>query len=282
MKHRFKILLMLVIPAVFSLGAAAQSAPANHDGESHRGPPGGFTPPGHDARERRGPPGEDFIPPGQDPDFVPPGRNPDFIPPGQDPDFVPPGRVVAARMRGDDQPRFRGGPSGRRGMSSIARLTFTPRDPETGEPVEDREEGSWGLLIYRWIAPEFDFVFSGKELEPDSDWTLTYQPQDEGAEEGEFVVRGADGIICLGGGIVNEDGDLNFQDSVDIETDLPADGDANEDEAVLALVDSDDVDCESGEMLAWNPDAYLFGTQGMFYVRADEIPDDGEEQEEDD
>ncbi len=208
-----------------------------------------------------GPPDEPPGGPPDDPGGGPPWNN--FIPPGQDPDFVPPGRTVDGRMGGA---AGRGGPSGRAGFSSIARLTFAQLDPDTGEPLM---EGPWALLIYRWESPAFDYVFNAHELFPGDAHTLTYQPQ--AAEE---PILPAPGVICLGEGEVNDEGNLHLEGVIEIETDLPADYDANEEEAILALVPSADVDCDLGEMVAWFPEEYLFGTQGMFYVDTGEVPPD--------
>lgn len=166
--------------------------------------------------------------------------------------------------RGGPQP---GGPDGQAGMSSIAHLDFSQQDPDTGEAIED---GADARIMYRWMAPLFDFVFNAHGLEPGDEHTLTYQPQP----------LPSTGVICLSTGIVNEEGDLHLEDAFELDTDLPADYDENEDEAILALVDTVDVDCEAGEMTAWLPENYLFGDEGMFYVDSD--LEDEEDDEEDD
>lgn len=155
-----------------------------------------------------------------------------------------------------------GGPNGQAGMSSIAHLNFSQQDPESGEPIED---GAWARVMYRWIAPMFDFVFNAHELEPGDEFTLTYQPQP----------LPSSGVICLATGEVNEEGDLHLQDAFELDSDLPAEYDENQDEATLALVSTGDVDCETGEMTAWTPENYLFGDEGMFYVDSDLEDDEG-------
>lgn len=162
-----------------------------------------------------------------------------------------------------------GGPNGQAGMSSIAHLNFSQQDPDTGEVIDD---GAWARIMYRWMAPLFDFVFNAHDLEPGAEHTLTYQPQPLPSA----------GVICLGTGIVNEDGDLHLEDAFELDTDLPTDYDENQDEATLALVHTADVDCELGEMTAWVPENYLFGDEGMFYVDSDleEEEDDEEDDEE--
>lgn len=222
--------------------------------------------------EPGGPPGSDGPPEGQPPWA---GGPPPWAGPPEEPGPSP------TRGSGDDEedgedendiPAFcsaagaRNGPDGQAGLSSIAHLDFSQQDPDTGEPLED---GSWGRIMYRWMAPVFDYVFNGHELPPGDDYTLTYQPQP----------LPSPGVICLGTGTVNDEGDLHLQDAFDIETDLPADYDENEDEAILALVIASDVDCELGEMTNWDPDNYLFGDEGMFYVHSE--LDDEEDDEED-
>jgi len=209
------------------------------------------------------------------PDFPPdfPGNNPGGGPPpwaggpppwagdDDDDDEVPDDEDQTPDFcSGGPQP---GGPNGQAGMSSIAHLNFSQQDPDTGEPLED---GAQARIMYRWIAPLFDFVFNAHGLEPEGEHTLTYQPQP----------MPSSGVICLATGVVNEDGDLHLQDAFEIDSDLPAAYDDNQDEAVLALVDAADVDCEAGEMIVWVPENYLFGDEGMFYVDSDlEEDDDG-------
>jgi len=157
-----------------------------------------------------------------------------------------------------------GGPNGQAGLSSIAHLNFSQQAPDSDEPIED---GAQARIMYRWMAPLFDFVFNAHGLEPEDEHTLTYQPQP----------LPSSGVVCLATGTVNEEGDLHLQDAFEIGTDLPAQYDENQDEAILALVDTADVDCENGEMTAWTPENYLFGDEGMFYVDSDlEEEDDGE------
>lgn len=157
-----------------------------------------------------------------------------------------------------------GGPNGQSGLSSIAHLNFSQTDPDTGGEPED---GSWGRMTYRWIAPVFDYVFNGHALPEGADYTLTYQPE-------PFP---SDGVICLGTGTVNEEGDLHLEDAFNLDTDLPAAYDENEDEATLALVIAADVDCEAGTMNNWDEDAYVFAEEGMFYVDSDLEEEDEEE-----
>lgn len=223
---------------------------------------------------RRGGPGEPGGPPGNGPGGGPPpwqGGPPPWVDGDDDDDENEEGEDegdddeggVPDFCTGGPQP---GGPNGQAGMSSIAHLNFSQQDPDTGEPIED---GAHARIMYRWIAPLFDFVFNAHELEPGDEHTLTYQPQPLPSV----------GVVCLATGVVNDEGDLHLQDAFELDSDLPADYDENEDEAILALVDTADVNCENGEMTAWMPENYLFGNEGMFYVDSDledEEEDDGE------
>ncbi len=242
--------------ALFGAQALAQSMPSS---------PGG---PG-------GPFGGPFQPPGPPPDVGPPDD------PGPPDDVGPPPHAGGDDDDDDDDngnngngvpdfcsaPGVGEGPNGQAGLSSIAHLNFIQIDSETDEVVED---GAWGRMMYRWTAPLFDFVFNGKQLEPGDVYTLTYQPEP----------LPSPGVLCLGTGMVNEDGDLHIQDAFDIATDLPAAYDEHEEEATLALVIDEHVDCIEGEMLEWTPDDYLFGEEGMFYVHS-ELEDDDENDEDD-
>ncbi len=208
---------------------------------------------------------------------TPPGLDPDFTPPGRDPNFSPPRREASEARGGNGHGPNNGGsapfcgrpagggPPGQAGLSSIAHLDFSSLEPAD-------EDAAAGRLMYRWYAPVFDFVFNARNLPIGEEYTLTYQPQPLPSA----------GVICLGAGAVNEEGDLHLQDAFDIATDLPAAYDENEDEAILALVLSADVDCEAGTMAQWQDDAYLFGDEGMFYVRPvaeddDDDDDNGED-----
>lgn len=221
--------------------------------------PGSAGSPQHGELPPRGR-GPDFIPPGLDPDFIPPGLNPDGPPghqPGDEDDEEDDGLPFCSRGNAGS------GPSGQAGLSSIAHLNFSAGEAEDG-PDGDNGNGSeefdgWARMMYRWYAPVFDYVFNGHQLPAGEAYTLTYQPQPLPSA----------GVICLGDGVVNDGGNLHIQDAFDIATDLPAAYDENEDEAILALVLSADIDCASGDMLDWQPEHYLFGDEGMFYVHSD-------------
>ncbi len=237
------ILLLCSLPFLSGQLMAQGGPPFGGDGD--RGEPGGPPPwAGGPPPWAGGPPADPGPPPADDED-------------GEDDDGIP--DFCTAPGAGE-------GPSGQAGLSSIAHLNFSQIDPETGETVED---GSWARIMYRWIAPMFDYVINVHDVEPLGEYTLTYQPEP----------MPSSGIICLGTGTANPGGELNLQDAFDIATDLPAAYDENEDEAQLVVVPAADVDCEAGEMLEWSPENYIFGDEGMFYVHSelDENGDNGDD-----
>jgi hypothetical protein len=135
------------------------------------------------------------------------------------------------------------GKSQQAGKSDTAHLYLREKDPTTWEIVAD---GAWGKMKYNLSGPEFDFVFNGHGLEPGADYTLIYYPDP----------WPGDGLICLGSGVADEDGNVHIMASVDT-GDMPAEGDENEG-AKIWLVLSDDVDCENSAMVGWQPEEYLF------------------------
>lgn len=146
------------------------------------------------------------------------------------------------------------GKTGQAGKSNIAHLYLHEKDPDTWEIVED---GAWGKMKYNMSGDEFDFVFNGHGLEPEVDYTLIYYPDPWPGI----------GLICLGSGTVNEEGDVHIAESVEIES-LPIEGDKN-DGAKIWLVLSDDVDCENAQMVGWTPTEYLF-EEDLITFNADE------------
>jgi hypothetical protein len=136
------------------------------------------------------------------------------------------------------------GKTGQAGKSNIAHLYLYEK---TGEPDWDIVEGgAWGKMEYKLSGPEFDFVFNGKGLEADVEYTLIYYPDPWPGT----------GLICLGSATANSGGNVHIEGSVEINTDLPITGDANAG-AKIWLVLSDDFNCGGG-WSAWNPTEYLF------------------------
>ena len=135
------------------------------------------------------------------------------------------------------------GKTGQAGKSNIAHLYLHEKDPDTWDIVPD---GAWGKMKYNMSGDEFDFVFNGHGLEIGLEYTLIYYPDPWPGE----------GLVCLGSGTVNEEGDIHIAESVEIEC-LPIEEDTN-DGAKIWLVLTSDVDCDEQLMIGWSPDDYLF------------------------
>ena len=134
------------------------------------------------------------------------------------------------------------GPSSPAGKSNVGHLYLYEKNVDW----EIVEGGAWGKMKYNLSGSTFDFVFNGHDLAIGQEYTLIYYPDPWPGT----------GLICLGSGTVNEDGDIHIKESVDT-GDLPMDADEN-DGAKIWLVLSDDVDCEVQEMSGWSPMTYLF------------------------
>lgn len=133
------------------------------------------------------------------------------------------------------------GPSKQAGKSNIAHLYLHEKDPATWDIVDG---GAWGKMKYNLSGSEFDFVFNGHALEPDEDYTLIYYPDPWPGT----------GLIELGYGTANEDGDVHIAESVDT-GDLPAEDDENDGAKIWLILSSD---CNGEEMTGWSPTEYLF------------------------
>jgi len=139
-------------------------------------------------------------------------------------------------------PVFAKGPSGPAGKSNVGHLYLYEKDADW----EIVEGGAWGKMKYNLSGSTFDFVFNGHSLPVGQDYTLIYYPDPWPGS----------GLICLGSGTVNEDGNVHIKELVDTGG-LPNETDANAG-AKIWLVLSSDVDCGELEMIAWDPAAYLF------------------------
>jgi hypothetical protein len=142
------------------------------------------------------------------------------------------------------------GPSGQAGKSNIGHLYLYEKDPVDWTIVEG---GPWGKMKYNLSGPTFDFVFNGHGLPIGQSYTLIYYPDPWPGT----------GLVCLGAGTVSGDdvdngggGNIHIQGSYETGN-LPIVGDEN-DGAKIWLVPTDDVNCETQEMTAWNPTAILF------------------------
>ena len=135
------------------------------------------------------------------------------------------------------------GKNGPAGKSNIAHLYLYEKNNTDWTIVED---GAWGKMKYNLAGPEFDFVFNGHGLEPGCNYTLMYYPDPWPGT----------GLICLGEGTANDEGDVHIMGSVDT-GDLPIADDQNAG-AKIWLVLSTDVDCENAVMIGWHGTEYLF------------------------
>ncbi|MGD9403339.1 MAG: hypothetical protein PVF95_13860 [bacterium] len=136
-------------------------------------------------------------------------------------------------------------PNGPAGNSHVGHLYLFEKDPVSWEIVDG---GARGKMKYNLEGYEFDFVFNGHGLEPGMDYTLIYYPDP----------WPGDGLICLGEGTSDFDGNVHIKNSVDTGS-LPAMGDENYmDGAKIWLVFTNDVDCMMRSMIGWNPIEYLF------------------------
>jgi hypothetical protein len=135
--------------------------------------------------------------------------------------------------------------NGPRGKSLVGHLYLFEKDPDTWEVVEG---GAWGKMKYNLQGEEFDIVFNGHGLESGQSYTLIYYPDP----------WPGNGLICLGEGTANGDGNVHIKDKVDT-GDMPADGDDNFScGAKIWLVLSGDVECDNQNMIGWQPEEYLF------------------------
>jgi hypothetical protein len=152
--------------------------------------------------------------------------------------------VVVAMMIGlIVAPVMAAGKNGQAGKSNIGHLYLYEKDNDSWKIVED---GAWGKMKYNLSGETLDFVFNGHNLDAGVDYTLIYYPNP----------WPGNGLICLGSGTVNEDGNIHIKNSVDT-GDMPIAGDINNG-AKIWLVLSGDVDCDGQVMVGWHGTEYLF------------------------
>ena len=142
------------------------------------------------------------------------------------------------------------------GVLYLFQKTPLPAEPTSG-PWPIVPGGAWGMLRYSLWGEDFKFDFKGRHLAPKTDYTLIYYPDPWPGNN----------LICFANGRTNPAGNLNLaKDEFEIDTSLPAQGDANFSAvypsgavgAKLWLVLSSDVDCTARMMIQWNPEKYLF------------------------
>jgi len=133
------------------------------------------------------------------------------------------------------------GKTGQAGKSNIAHLYLYQKTYVESDDWLIVEDGAWGKMKYNISGPEFDFVFNGHGLVSGDDYTLIYYPDPWDGS----------GLICLGNGTVNEEGDVHIAESVNT-GDLPIASDENyPDGAKIFLVLTEDVDCDNQFMPGW-------------------------------
>jgi hypothetical protein len=151
-----------------------------------------------------------------------------------------------------------GGHNGQSGKSNMGHLYLYEKMPNSDADRTDPwlivEGGMWGKMLYNLSGPTFDFVFNGHGLPVGQCFELIYYPDPWPGT----------GLICLGSGTVNEDGNVHIKESVDTAGDLPIESDLNADDdtavgysyrgAKIFLVPCNDVNCTSQEMIGWTGD----------------------------
>lgn len=136
--------------------------------------------------------------------------------------------------------------------------------PSTWEIIED---GAWGKMKYNLSGEEFEFVFNGHGLEPNTEYALIYY-----ADIGQlpnfspWIYNGG----SLATGTSNRGGNIHIADSVDLNTSLPIEGDQNAPGAKIWLVLTADYDTSTGTFSAWNPTEYLFEYELISYEDTDD------------
>lgn len=139
-----------------------------------------------------------------------------------------------------------------KGKSEVKHLYLYEKNPETWEVEED---GAWGKMTY----DNDSFVFNGHGLESETAYTLLrYNDPWPGYP-----------VVCLGDGMSNDGGNVHLSDEM-----------LNGGPKVW-LVLSDDVDCDSQEMVGWDPTEYLFeydliDVDGPLYIETVQVDADND------
>jgi len=110
-------------------------------------------------------------------------------------------------------PAFAKGTNGQAGKSNKAHLNFYEKDSNTWEIIQN---GAFGTMTYDLTGETFNYVFNGHGLTAGDEYELIYYPDPWPGE----------GLLCLGSGIANEDGDVHLKSSVDTGN-LPNEDDEN-------------------------------------------------------
>jgi hypothetical protein len=124
-------------------------------------------------------------------------------------------------------------------------LQLFEKNPDTWQIVK---RGASGKLKFRSFGAEFQFMFHGHKLLPDTMYSLIYYPDPWPGY----------GLIIIGEALSDEFGNVVIRGSENI-GDLPRNYDENyPDGAKIWLVLSSDIDHRSQCMMNWNPAEYLF------------------------
>lgn len=142
------------------------------------------------------------------------------------------------------------GKYGAAGKSNTGHLYLYEKNPADWTIVKD---GARGKMKYNLSGQTFDFVFNGKKLEPNVDYSLIYYPDPWPGNN----------LIVLGTGTANKSGNIHIQGSANTGN-LPTTADQNynggkDPGAKIWLVKSSDITTTgTPHMTAWNPTEYLF------------------------
>ena len=139
------------------------------------------------------------------------------------------------------------GKHGPKGKSNVGHLYLYEKDPSDWSIVDG---GAWGKLKYNLEGSEFEFVFNGHGLEPETGYELIYYC-DPWPGTGGFLIVGSRTLA-------DASGYVHMEGSMDFGTDLPIAADENEDGAKIWLVRWDQYDEELGKMTHWIPEDILF------------------------
>lgn len=167
--------------------------------------------------------------------------------------------------------------NGQAGNSNTAHLNLFEKDGDPDWNIVD--DGAWGKMKFNLSGPTFDFVFNGKGLEPNTEYSLIYYAD----EPDRFVNWGGNNPGALiASGTSNGGGNIHLGGSTELNMDLPHPIDANANisnhdysgppdyyatatGAKIWLVLSSDYNATTRTMTAWNPTEYLFESDLINY-----------------
>jgi len=149
-------------------------------------------------------------------------------------------------------------PNGPKGRSNTAHLYLVEKDPNDWTIVDD---GAWGKMKYASASDEFEYLFNGHGLEPETEYSLIYYGNDTVADDWPYAT-------CIDSGTSDSEGNLHLKGSHDFGYNLPI-SESEDDEAKIWLVLSEDIDAELGQMTGWNPEEYLFEYDVITYDDTD-------------